>query len=499
MDSDSENAPTPSAARAMKPTQLLAKELNLFALPPENNSFTKRQWVEHLPVYESGNSTLLFHIDGAGNQYTDLANSYLYCKIKVLVPKPQTAVFEQSNTQTATPIDNVLHSLWSDITVKLNGTLVSTSNTNYPYKAYMENLLKFNTNAIKKQLQLIGFTGNSGNFDQNNATEDRPNSNKGLVERNKWFRKVQSVIPFDTTEGLTENETQEKKDWNAAGEFTWITPSAVEFYGPLMADFCQQDRLILNGVDIDIKLTPTSNSFRLMVYPDGIGARIELEEVKFMVCRVTVANETFLGIEKNLQTYPVVYPFARSDVRIFNMAAGLYSNTWESLYQGEVPSKLIVGIVNTEAYEGSYKLNPYRFQPFDIDTLAFYVDDEPRPRQPFSFNTRDDGYIEGLQSLYEVTGKWTKNTDLIVDRESYRQGLFLVAFDVDGATSPNLTSYVGKISHGRTRLYIKFKKALPHNVTIIVYGAFQEIAQIDQARNVFLKEKDKDKRKAGRG
>jgi hypothetical protein len=491
MDPDTDQAPTPSAADAMKPTQVLAKELNLFALPPQNNSFTKRQWVEHLPVYESGNSTLLFHIDGAGNQYTDLARSYLKLKVKIMVAKPLTSVFEQSDTEMATPVDNVLHSLWSDVIVKLNGTLVSTSNNSYPYKAYIENMLSFNTNAIEKQLQMIGLTGNTGNFDQTNTTE-RLCNNTGLIKRNKWFRKIHTVPPFDTPDDqLTADEKTAKRNWTRAGEYTWETPSAVEFYGPLMADFCMQDRLILNGVDIDIKLTPTQNDFRLMVYPTSQNPRIELEDIKLMVCRVAVANDTFLGIERNLQTYPVVYPFARTDVRIFNMAEGLYSQNFESLYQGEVPSKLIVGIVNTEAYEGNTQLNPFRFQPYDIDTMAFYVDDEPRPRQPFSFNTRDDEYIEGLQSLYEVTGKWGRNTDLKIDRTTYRQGMFLVGFDVDGASSPNLTSYVGKVATGRTRLFIKFKKALPHNVTIIVYGAFQEVAQIDQARNVFLKEKDK--------
>ena len=35
----------------------------------------------------------------------------------------------------------------------------------------------------------------------------------------------------------------------------------VEFVGPLMADICNQDRLILSGVDIDIKLWPTRDEF----------------------------------------------------------------------------------------------------------------------------------------------------------------------------------------------------------------------------------------------
>ena len=40
--------------------------------------------------------------------------------------------------------------------------------------------------------------------------------------------------------------------------FKWLKEhGVVEFVGPLMSDICNQDRLILPGVDIDIKLWPT--------------------------------------------------------------------------------------------------------------------------------------------------------------------------------------------------------------------------------------------------
>ena len=36
-----------------------------------------------------------------------------------------------------------------------------------------------------------------------------------------------------------------------------------------MADICNQDRLLLPGVDIDIKLWPTRDEFRLITHPEG--------------------------------------------------------------------------------------------------------------------------------------------------------------------------------------------------------------------------------------
>lgn len=463
----------------MKPAQVLSDELNLFQLPPLNSSILKRQWVEHQPTFQGGKSSVEFTISGAGNQYTDLSKTYLYTKVKITKPNKGNVFAQDEKNSTALPVDNVLHSLWGDVQVKFNSTLVSTSNTNYSYKAYIENILKFNSMAKERQMSLIGFTGDKGYFDQVDPDQD-PYS-FGLRTRFNWYKKIHTKYSYNSTQDAATKDISE----------VWNDPTAVEFMGPLMADICQQDKLIINGVTIDLRLQPNKDAFRIISFPDGSEAEIHLEETKLMVCRVTVSSETFLAIENNLKLMPIVYPHARTDVRTFNIAKGSYSATYEDLFQSEVPSKVIIGMVDSKAFTGDFTLNPFRFRPFDIETLAFYVDDESTPRQPLQFDVRDSGYVEGLQSLYEVTGKWTKNTDIDISRESFRQGLFLLGFDIDGATSPNLTSYVGQTRSGRTRLMVKFHKALPKNVTLIVYAAFQEVAQIDLVRNVSLREKDK--------
>lgn len=468
------------SASEIKPINVLAKELNLFQLPPLNSSFVKRQWVEHQPTFQGGKSAVVFSISGSGNQYTDLSKTYLATKVRIRKPN-NGPIFKQDETKsTAIPADNVLHSNFSDVQIKFNNTLVSTTNTNYSYKAYIENLMKFNSMAKQKQLSLIGFTSDEGYFDQTDP--DEPPYSLGLRERFKWFKSISTkYLPnHQLKEGETKDESEE-----------WEDPTCVEFMGPLMSDICQQNRLILNGVNIDIKLTPNKDDFRLITFPNGVEAEVELVDTKLMVCRVTVSDEAFLAIEKNLAHVPVVYPHARTDTRTYNLGAGSYSATFEDLFQGEVPSKVIIGMVDSKSFSGDFHTNPFRFRPFDVEYMAFYVDDESVPRQPLQFDVRDCGYIEGLQSLYEVAGKWNQNTDLPINRDTYRQGLFLVGFDIDGATSPNLTSFVGKNKSGRTRFNIKFHKALAQPVTLIVYAAFQEVAQIDLARNVSLREKDK--------
>ena len=156
--------------------------------------------------------------------------------------------------------------MWGSVDIKLNQKLVSTSGTNYMYKALIENSLNYNHNCKKIQMSSIGFTGESGSFTQTHP--QKLPANYGFKERGDWFKKV-TTIPENTTD-----------------------PTCVEFMGPLMADICNEDRYILNGVDIDIKLWPNRDEFHLITYPNGTLAKLVIEEIKLLVCKVKLSPVT---------------------------------------------------------------------------------------------------------------------------------------------------------------------------------------------------------------
>ena len=336
----------------------------------------------------------------------------------------------------------------------MNNNLVSESGTNYMYKALMEALLTYNENTKKNQLSNEGFTGDLGDFTQINP--DVPPYNHGLKIRHQWF-----------------------KDF-----------AVVEFVGPLMADICNQDRLILPGVDIDIKLWPTHDEFRLITHPLGLRCKLLIDEIYLNVCKVNVSPEVMMGHDAALEIADSIYPFARTDIRTFNIAEGNFGMNIEDIWQGEVPSRLVVGLVKSQAYNGDYHLNPFHFEHFDVSDVGFFVNGEATPRPAYKLDLENGIHLQGLNSLYKITGKTMENSDIGITRETYQQGYTLIGFDVDPTTSPDF-QYVGKPCEGHTKLDIRFKKGLPNPVTVILYATFPENMTIDQARNVRLEIKDK--------
>ena len=124
-------------------------ELDLFSLPATQTSIEHAQWVEHRPVASIGSGAPIeFLLPGSGDDYLDVANTYLLVRARVTKANgndidPNTAVG---------PVNNWMHSLFSQVDVTLNGTLVTPSTNTYPYRAYIESLLSHGAEAKQTQL-----------------------------------------------------------------------------------------------------------------------------------------------------------------------------------------------------------------------------------------------------------------------------------------------------------------------------------------------------------
>ena len=276
------------------------EELALFSKPPVNVGEEKISWVELRPAFMSSGeySSVQFNIPGNCSQYIDLGRTELCVKLKI--KKTDGTNFEEENgdfVQTGLPIDLILHSMWSSVDIKMNHTLVSTSGTDYMYKALFETLLNYSENAKKIQMSSIGFSGESGNFAQTHP--NKVPFNHGLKARSAWFRDVNTV----------------------------------EFMGPLMANVCNQDRLILPSVDIDIKLYPTCDEFRLITHPEDLDCKLIIEEIFLNVCKVAVNPLVMMGHAAGLEITEGKYPMQRTDIRTFNISENSYGTTLEDIWQ----------------------------------------------------------------------------------------------------------------------------------------------------------------------
>jgi hypothetical protein len=79
-----------------------------------------------------------FAVSGAGDDYIDLANTYLFLEAHI-VDDVDAALDGGADVG---PVNLWMHSLFSDVSVSLNEKLVSPPTSLYPYSAYIESLLR---------------------------------------------------------------------------------------------------------------------------------------------------------------------------------------------------------------------------------------------------------------------------------------------------------------------------------------------------------------------
>jgi len=88
-----------------------------------------------------------------------------------------------------------LHSLFSQVDVSLNGTLVTTASDMYAYRAYIETLLSYGKDAKQSQLTCsLFYKDTAGKFDNLGLEAgDNVDPNPGYVQRNQFIRQSRTV------------------------------------------------------------------------------------------------------------------------------------------------------------------------------------------------------------------------------------------------------------------------------------------------------------------
>ena len=151
----------------------------------------------------------------------------------------------------------------------------------------------------------------------------------------------------------------------------------------------------------------------------------------------------------------------------------------DNIFHGQVPSKIIIGMVSNSAYSGDYLKNPFNFMNMGRSYLEINVDGQPVPSRPFRRNFDENDYISSYLSLLD--SDLDSKSGIIIKPTDYPNGYALYLFDIQSFLSGSVMS---KSLTGRVRLSVRFSKALAETINIVVYAKFPEIMSIDQSRNV---------------
>ena len=186
-----------------------------------------------------------------------------------------------------------------------------------------------------------------------------------------------------------------------------------------------------------------------------------------------------MALEKEIMA---IYPINHTEV--FTHTIPAQTKTWrkDALFSNKKPKHIIFGMVSNEAFNGSYELNPFNFQHFNLNQISVAVDGENIPFQPFTPDFANKNCLRDYTSLYLSAGTFGKDASLPITYNDFLRGYTLYIFNLapdlsNNATSPNDSANI--------RIQLQFQEQLANAVTLIVFATFHSVIQIDQFRNVF--------------
>jgi hypothetical protein len=123
------------------------------------------------------------------------------------------------------------------------------------------------------------------------------------------------------------------------------------------------------------------------------------------------------------------YPTRRVEVKTLTIAAELGSKIEHHLFQGQLPKRLIIGIVSNADFNGAHDQNPFQFKHYRVFSIEVSRDGKTLCTGPFEPNFYLKNYLRSYLSLYKATGELETNTSQSISYEDYTGGYILYSFD----------------------------------------------------------------------
>ena len=438
--------------------------LDLFRVPPTDVSIASYRMVPISP-FTTGINPVDFQIDPQ-EDFVDLSRSYIELEwtLKKAAAGANTVAAEHTYL-----VNNIAHSLFKQINVRLNGTLISPQTDTYHYKAYFETLLNYNRDDGETILKPAG-----------------------------WFNAI------DTPDALTANQLdQTHADFSAMSEeyqhyVKTIQLENAKHAGGKARVLCfvphievfHLSKLLIPQVQISVQLYFNPPTVWSMQYQGANAVRLAAEDIKatLYLCQVRVTTSVYMelmgGLESGRQL--AAYPTVRSEVRTYNIQRNTLNVEINNPFQNRLPNMVLIALVDSRAFNGDVARYPFTFKKYNLKSISQMVRGEIYPFVMLELAHNDDSKdLRGYRQFLQATGSLCKSRGNMVRAQDWGQGHHCTLFVYENAANGCLNSPIlNPQLSGEIRLKLQFGADQGANLTALVYAEFENKLEIDSNKSV---------------
>jgi hypothetical protein len=428
-----------------KSTTSLKSELELFDVPPTQTSVVETIPIELLPIATVTDAGPYEFRMPSDNLMLDVFHNELYMRLKIVDNVNANLAPNANNVHPAVgPINLLAKTFFNQVKLFVNGKLVEDSGDKYSYRVFLETVLNFGNEAKASHLKAAGYE-----TDQIEHMNDAQNVGLGL-----------RVLPYRQS-------------------------AEVEMIGKIHCDLFNQERFLPSNIDLRLELHRNPDAFCLLCYTAGAPAyKLRVMDMRWKVGKVRPSEEYALALERIILNEPMRYPIRRVQISSLHIDQGRRSAPNNVIICGQLPRRLILGMVSANAYHGSQEENPFNFVHNNISHISLQVCGRTIPAYDMPLDFANDRFLRHYGNLMNVLEVNNTNKGNFITPHQYKSGTTLFGFDLSPDHDPE-GGHWDLVREGTISLNMTFSQAIANpGYEIIIYAEYENLIEFDRLRNV---------------
>lgn len=276
--------------------------------------------------------------------------------------------------------------------------------------------------------------------------------------------------PVDTNAGYVQRRAIARR-----GEF--------DMESHIHADLFNQDKYLLNGVQMVVKFYRSKPEFALMkAATDGGNYKIKIHDAVLIIRKLKMSPALLIAHSNVLLRHTAKYPITRVEVKNITIPQNIMSTTLDNIFLGQIPQRVIVLFVNSASFNGTLATNPFNFEHFNHNYLTVATDSSQHIT-PLKPNYASQLYVSSYNTLFAATGVNFSDSGCTITHSEYASGYNMTVFDLTSDITSHLPHLNAQHS-GSLRIEVQFATTLPQAVTAIVFAEFNNLIEISKHREV---------------
>jgi hypothetical protein len=142
---------------------------------------------------------------------------------------------------------------------------------------------------------------------------------------------------------------------------------------------------------------------------DAGNYKIKIKDLALFVRNVQLSPAVRMGHVKAFEKTSCKYPIRRIEVKVDTVPRGNMNYVQDNMCLGQLPKRLVIGCVDSDALNGTITKNTFDFKHYKINFVALNVDGRQIPAKPLQPDFENAGYI---RSYIPVRERCIKTKDI---------------------------------------------------------------------------------------